>query len=276
MIGVAKGGRQFALVGALTGTGGLGTATELHRKGKRDEARDAAAAAAGGWAGQGIYQGTGYGAKWRAQAKKEPLASRAQRDKALKSVKRKHGAYTPAMERHFPSSLPEFRTHRVLGWTHRGRTGTALGTATTLGGSAVAIRANERKKVSKAREYGYRERTLSPVRATEGVAGVSLLAWGGSRLPLSGAAAYGQRLADRHGGGKEAAAALELARSIGTRAHAVTGHGEQLARGVKGLDRAIDKVPANLRPSVAVAAGALLVARARPVHNERFVAERRL
>lgn len=139
---VAKGGRTFALVGGLTGAGGAaGTAYEAGH-GNKDRAKDAAALTVGGWSGQGAYQGAGYGAKWRAQAKHEPQVSRAKRDKTLKAAKKEHGAYTPQMERNYPKTLPEWRTHRVLGYTHRGKLGTALGATATAAGAVGALRAS--------------------------------------------------------------------------------------------------------------------------------------
>jgi hypothetical protein len=55
------------------------------------------------------------------------------------------------MERNYPKELPEWKAHRVLGYTHRGKTGMALGAASTIGGGylgAMALRPE--KKVSKA------------------------------------------------------------------------------------------------------------------------------
>lgn len=163
---VAKAAGHTALTTALRWTGGLGLGsaaggTAVQRS--RHDERQTAAAVGGGLAGQGIYQGGGYAAKWRAQIKDEPKASRSYRDRQLKRVKRVHGAYTPAMERHYPRTLPEWGAHRVLGWTHRGRIGTAVGTAATVGGAELAMRSIRRRE--KLRELRHRRPVTTAKRA---------------------------------------------------------------------------------------------------------------
>ena len=255
---VTKGGREFALVGALTGGGGLAAAAGS-RGSKRhpDESRELAGATVGGWAGQGAYQGSGYAAKWRAQAKKEPLTTRSQRDKALKPVKREHGAYTAAMERNYPKSLPEARTHRVLGWTHRGKTGTVLGGATTVAGTYAGARLMTRKqKVNKA--FGYEQKRVSPLRATEAAVGITLLGWGGSRLGLvKGTLAAGSRKAGNTG--------INFARAEKARAaiEASTGRGAAM------IGRHSNS-GFRLRPIEGAVGGAVLANHAMPVRRKEF------
>lgn len=127
-------------------------------------------------------------------------------------------------------------------------------------------------KIGKSRTYGYMDRERNYPRTAELAAGGALAAWGVPRLKLlSPLAAHGLRLATKHGGGKEAEAALQAARSVSRVTRNVTGAGEAQLRRIKALDTAIEAVPAHLRPGVATAAGALLAARAIPTHDERFV-----
>ena len=152
---VAKAGRTATveavrwgsgLTAVGTGTGGAVYAVESKRTGQRDRtgAKTAAATGLGAVAGQGVYQAAGYGAK-HAALPKERTVTRAQRDKALKPVKRKHGAYTASMERHYPKQIPGWRTHRALGVTHRGKVGTATGAAVTAAGGLAAYEASNRR-----------------------------------------------------------------------------------------------------------------------------------
>lgn len=119
----------------------------------KERAQQALGAAAGAAAGQGVYQGTGYGTKHVSLKMHRGAVSRAKRDKLLKPAKKEYGAYTAKMERNYPKSLPEWKVHRALGYTHRGKAGMALGAASTAGGAylgAMALRPE--KKVSKAME----------------------------------------------------------------------------------------------------------------------------
>lgn len=153
-------GRGPALDAArwTVGIGGAGSAGgsavyggERVRGEKKSKAKKTAVAAVlGGAAGQGAYQAAGYEAKWRAAKKEsESGVSRSKKEKRLKPVKRVHGSHTAGMYRNYPKDLPGSKTHRVLGWTHRGKTGTALGTAVTLGASAAAMAAARRSKEKK-------------------------------------------------------------------------------------------------------------------------------
>lgn len=157
---VAKAGRTAGVeavrwgagLTAMGGTAAGGTYASRHktRQGaverRNDSAsREAAAAAGGALAGQGAYQGAGYAAKHRALSAERTLG-RAQRDKRLKPAKKTHGAYTPKMERNYPKTIPGWKTHRVLGWSHRGKAGTAVGAAATAAGALAAARAARKEK----------------------------------------------------------------------------------------------------------------------------------
>lgn len=262
----AKGAGKFALVGGLTGTGGLGTSVAV-REHDKDVSNQIAASTAGGWAGQGVYQGAGYGAKWRAQAKHEPRSTKNRRNKLLKPVKAEHGYYTPAMERNYPKSLPEWRTHRALGWTHRGRTGTALGTAITLGGTYAGARVVQPKEKSKRgtlvkkNDYqpGVQTTRLSPLRATEAAAGITLLGWGGSRLGIVRATlAAGTR--------KPGNAGINFARAEKARKkiHDVTGRGAAMIGSQTNTGF-------RLRPIEGAVGGTLLMNHAMPVRQKKFL-----
>lgn len=118
-------------------------------KSKSDAKKMAAAGVLGGLTGQGIYQTAGYEAKHRASGQEAKAGlSRSKKDKKLKPVKAKYGNFTAKMYRNYPKDLPGAKINRVLSWTHRGRSGTALGTAITIGAgsaaTAVARRAKEK------------------------------------------------------------------------------------------------------------------------------------
>lgn len=141
--------RWTAGIAGVGGAGGGATVAVERRKGakRRDAEHVAAAGVLGGGAAQGVYQAIGYEAKHRtARAEAKAGLSRAKKDKKLKPVKRAHGAFTPGMYRNYPKDLPGAKTHRALGYTHRGKTGTALGTAVTLAGAAGAIKATKKAK----------------------------------------------------------------------------------------------------------------------------------
>lgn len=135
--------------GGVVGGGATYGAERARGKEKRDAKKVAAATVVGGALGQGAYQTAGYEAKWRA-AKTEAKSglSRSKKDKALKPVKRVHGSYTAGMYRNYPKDLPGAKIQRALGWTHRGKTGTALGTAVTLGAGAAAAKVTRKKEQS--------------------------------------------------------------------------------------------------------------------------------
>lgn len=129
----------------------------------------------------------------------------------------------------------------------------------------------ERAHVGKSVEYGYRTKERSIPKTAEMVAGLGMLAYGVPRLRMLGPMARkGVKLADQHGAGKEARAALDLARAFGRKSKDVTGRGETQLRRVKTLERAIDAVPAQIRGEVATAAGALMASQAHPTTREQF------
>jgi hypothetical protein len=144
--------RWGAGVSAASAAGG-GASYGAERVASKDEKKakkTAVAAVLGGGAGQAGYQLAGYQAKHSAARKHEASGmSRSKTDKKLKNVKAMHGAFTAGMYRNYPKDMPGAKTHRALGWTHRGKSGTALGTAVTLGASAAAVAAARRTKEKK-------------------------------------------------------------------------------------------------------------------------------
>ncbi len=140
---------RWGLGVAGAGTAGGGTVyTSERRKGrsKTNARRNAEATVLGGIAGQGAYQGTGYAAKHKALAEyKASGMSNSQRDKKLKAVKAEHGKFTAEMFRNYPKDLPGAKINRTMGWSHRGKTGTATGAALTVGGALAARRASQRE-----------------------------------------------------------------------------------------------------------------------------------
>lgn len=254
-------GAGLTALGGVSG-GGVYAAT-------RDKP-NAQQATIGALGGQGAYQAHNYALKHYASRHLEPKTTRSQRDKKLKPVKQVHGAYTPAMERHYPKSLPEWKVHRYLGFAGRGRLGDALGAAATAGGAA-ALAHDKKKPVGKA-IYGYQDRKRSLPRTAEFAGGVALAAYGASRLHMVGSlAAYGARIAEKQGATpKQVDAVMSAARVVGRGTRQVTGQGEAQARKVKALANAIDAVPYGLRAPVATAAGVMLVSNARPTTRESF------
>lgn len=173
---------NLAIGGAgVGGAGGFNFASVQNEEAKRkplaksdtkEKAKVGASAVVGGALGQSVYQTAGYGPKHYNLRRVEPKSTRSNRDKKLKPVKKTHGYYTPAMERNYPKSLPEWKTHRVLGYTHRGRTGTLVGAAATATGAATAAAtATKRRKLSKA--YDPEKTRVRRSRAAEGVAGAT-------------------------------------------------------------------------------------------------------
>ena len=135
-----------------TSAAGGGAIYGNERMGKRprkksDAADIAVAGAAGGAAGQGVYQAAGYEAKHRAmRTEAKSGQTKNQKDKKLKPAKKMFGAHTAGMYRNYPKDMPGARIHRTLGYTHRGKIGTAVGAAATLGASAAAIAAARKSK----------------------------------------------------------------------------------------------------------------------------------
>lgn len=172
-----------------------------------------------------------------------------------------------AQERHFAEVFNS--TGRAV---RRARgPGLALAGAGATGLWASQGRKGTKQTVHKAAEYGYMDKHRAPIKTAEMLAGIGLLAHGGSRLKMWGpAAAKGVKLADKHGAGKEARAALELAAAFGAKTRDVTGRGETQLRRIRTLDNAVRSVPASVRPEIATAAGALLAAHAHPTTKERF------
>jgi hypothetical protein len=205
---------KFNVATAAVGAGG---AVALHRHLKSKEKvkkadsrkRDAAAAVVGGAAGQSLYQAAGYGPKHYALNNLEPKVTRSQRDKKLKPVKEAFGAYTPDMERNYPKDLPEWKIHRTLGHTHRGKWGMALGTAATLGGAAAGVAAaGSRKQVKKRMsdaELSRRKRRQAAFSTTTATLGLSALSTKGGAAALARGAKAGTQRAKWAATGDKAA-----------------------------------------------------------------------
>lgn len=298
---VAKGGLGFALAGGATGSAGLLTASRRKDSQQKEAAREALGATAGGWAAQGAYQGAGYAAKHRAQRKyaygssgqgrqafltnpdgSKSFRTKSQSDKRIKAAEKQTGTRrgTPEFDRRYPKTLPEWKTHRVLGLTHRGKIGTAVGgtltAAGTYGGAELASgqkKPFQREPVRKAeRLYGYQERKRNYGRTAQLGAGVALGAYGASRLPVGQHVARGVKFAEARGYGPQAQKAAGHLRTGRNQVRRVTGQAEDVLRGrVPGLGTALDVIPRKMRPGLATAGGALLAARAVPTHDVRFV-----
>ena len=140
---------------AASGAGGGSVYAHERRqeKPKSQARRDATGAVVGGLGGQSVYQAAGYEAKHYSLRNHTNQVSRSARDKRLKPAKKAYGSFTPQMERNYPNSLPEWRVHRALGYTHRGKTGTAIGAAATVAGAGAGLAIARKHKVEKADRY---------------------------------------------------------------------------------------------------------------------------
>jgi len=277
----SKGGPQFALAGLLTGGAGLGAGAGVKRRDK-EKGREVQAATIGGWAGQGAYQGAGYGAKHVDLHVLGPKTTNSQRDKALKEVKAKHGAFTPAMERNYPlktkagAAIPGARIHRTLGWTHRGKIGTAVGASATAAGSAVGAKVvsgkgpNGHGQKEHVKKLYVRDQQTSMTHLLGAGAGLALGAWGFGRSRMVGAAlGRGIKVAQGHQN-PYAIQALQAAQSLQGVLARGTAPGERALRQIRAVDQAVSRVPSALRPEIALAAGTLLVGHSRPIRRESY------
>jgi hypothetical protein len=294
---VRKGGKAFLLAGALTGSAGVGTSYELHRKNKDDASRAALAGTVGGWAGQGAYQAAGYGPKHivlnaerkaieRDKGKPQPkmvkgrptptplmTTSRLNREQG-RHAKLHGGKGSVEYYRNYPTHLPGGTANRVLGWSHRGRTGTALGAAATAGGTVAGTRMasgnGKGRKQSVHKALYQREERLSPLRVAQFGAGAGLAAWGFGRSRFLGAAlAHGVRAA-RGKNNAQALQALQLAQAAQGALRRGTAPAEHSLRQIRRVNDAINRVPASLRPEVAATAGLLLAGHAGPLHTTSY------
>lgn len=294
---VRKGGRAFLVAGALTGTGSVGASRSLHQHGHEDASRAATAGAIGGWAGQGAYQAAGYGPKHivlRAERKAierdkgkppqkmvkgKPVGPPPMTSSRLNRAKSKHaklhgGKGSVEYYRNYPGHLPGGKANRVLGWTHRGKTGTALGAAATGVGTLGASRyvsgsqKGTKQKVSKA--LYQREERLSPLRVAQFGAGAGLAAWGLGRSRFLGAALARGVKAAQGKNNAQALEALQLAQAARGALRRGTTPAEHSLRQIRRVNTAINAVPAPFRPEIASAAGLLLAGHALPLHTTRY------
>jgi hypothetical protein len=241
----------------------------MNRRGDKHHSREMAGATVGSWAGQGAYQAAGYGAKHHGLRNLEPKTTKAQRNKHLKPVKAKYGAYTPAMERNYPKHLPEASVHRTLGWTHRGKVGTAVGTAATAAGGAAGLH-HARSKSTLGKALYQQERRTSPVRTLQTGAGLALAGWGLGHSGMLGAALARGVKAANQAGHDRALYALKTAQVAQGSLRRGTAPGERALRRIRAVDQAVRAVPAPLRPEIAAASGILLAARAQPMQNTSY------
>lgn len=298
---VEKAGKiGFHHVGALTGTGAAASVLTARRHGATEEAKEAAGATLGGWAAQGAYQGAGYGARNAARGiggSKVPRhelphlkadeanfpdpaerAKRAQNAKEREQLNRHHPRKVD-QKRNTPLHWHGAKTERILGRTHGGKTGTALGTALTLGGVALGAEAASSKKrplssskVTKAVTYGYMEERRNKQRTAYQVGGAALAAGGAAHLQVGRAVARGQRYADASGRGKQYRQGADVVRRGRNQVRNVSGQAVTGLRSrVPGFGTALSVIPPKLRPHAAIGGGALLAARGTPAHDERFV-----
>jgi len=128
-------------------------------KADRQKEKDVAAIAGGAVAGQGVYQGAGYGLKhynqktnfnrFKNSKGKEYLVpkgwSRSKYDRFNSVHTAKYGNRTAKYMRKMPKEVPGSNIFHILGYTHRGKTGVALGTAATVGGAATGYSLTHKK-----------------------------------------------------------------------------------------------------------------------------------
>lgn len=145
-----------------------------------------------------------------------------------------------------------------------------------MGGGADIVRARRRRRteselqVIKAYRPGdqlYRKETrISPWRATEALAGVTLMAAGGSRLKmLGGGIKAGTKLKGNRSLPFERAQSVRNAAQKGTRQV-----GPTLRRSAT-MSGTMDLIPGRLRPAAATVGGAAMIGHARPVKREKYV-----
>ena len=160
--------------------------------------------------------------------------------------------------REWPKDAPYSRASRVIGHTHNGKTGVALGAATTIGGAILGGHAARGKKQVVGKLYVKdHETSLTGLVGTG--AGVALGAWGLGRSGMLGRAlGHGINNAAR-GGNHNAFAVLQSAQAAQGVLRRGTAPGEHAMRQIRSIDRLIERVPAAIHPEIALAAGTLLV-----------------
>lgn len=137
-------------------------------------------------------------------------------------------------------------------------------------GGVAASRNNGKRPVHKAYRPGdqlyRRERRVSPWRATEAIAGVTLATAGGSRLKMVGA---GLRAGTRLSGNKKLP--FERAQSVRNAAQRGTRQVGPTMRRNNTVSGAMDLIPGRLRPAAATVGGAAMIGHARPVTRDKYV-----
>lgn len=115
-----------------------------------------------------------------------------------------------------------------------------------------------------------REDRLSPLRVAEFGAGAALTAWGVGRSPMIGRAlGHGIKTAMNRGNEK-ALYALMTAQGARGALKLGTRPGERALRRIAAVNAAIERVPPNLRPEIATAAGVLMAGNAIPTSRTHY------
>jgi hypothetical protein len=143
--------RHWKWPAGYAGAGAVGIAG-LHAR--HHDTREDIGAAAGAGAGLGAHQGLGYAgtARVNRQHKERKLTNRERKQLrrhrksyGIPGYKPKPGAITEqkwtGFHRNYPRNLPGARLHRMMGYTHGGWSGTAIGTTAIVGGAAAGARA---------------------------------------------------------------------------------------------------------------------------------------
>lgn len=133
-----------------------------------------------------------------------------------------------------------------------------------VGGTSLATRrANQPSGVRKAATYGVQEKTLSPLKAAEGAVGIAGLAWGASRLGMTG------KLIGR--GAKALGVSPAKGYALNTAVRHQTGRGEAVLRGrVKGFGTSLDVIPRSMRAGAVTGVGAALTIHSMPWTKTTF------
>lgn len=277
---------SFRFMGRTGGAALLGAAGA---KATGSSDRQTAGLLAGAGAGALAHQAPGYAHSWYLRGRADP--TKAYMNPAVKRKdlpadqkklrdaweKKERGPWLKQYPnvadrwRNYPKHWPNARAERFKAHWAGGRKGNAIFRGLVAGGAVAG-----HQMVGKNVQFGYRERTVSPVRAGEAAVGVAALAWGGSRLKMLGPLAqHGVKAAARRGLESEAQRAVGFGATTGRAVRNATGRGEQALRDkVSGFGTSLDRVPAKMRPSVVAGGGAALTAHAMPVRRERFTPTR--
>lgn len=213
--------------------------------------------------------------------------SRNKRDNIMRAHRKAYGiphGQNPNREqakgfyRNYPEELPAAPLKRKLGHMATGKTGIRnQGLAIAAGAVPLAIAGaastrGRKEKASKAdvsKLYVRDQETSLPHLIGAG-AGLALGAWGFGRSRMVGAAlGRGIKMAQGHQN-HTAVAALQQAQALQGILARGTAPGERALRQIRSVDQAVSRVPAALRPEIALAAGTLLVGHSRPIRRESY------